>query len=404
MSRKLSEIGAPEKIWIIELIESKKSKFRDRVPWNQGWSADNFDNAISFLLIQQVRNIDALVKDITLLINTNPNVEVSDSIESLWKDVLNKYTPLYDTIYAFNESWPGVNDILNSNEWQNFHKNIQSQFHEYDSYSRNYSSKFEKIKDLETRTYTLFSLIQSTIIEAKWNKKEVKIPKEIESSKEIAQYLIQNKDNLESAIQSAKSINTFKINNIDEALRNVWEMFYNKDAYLSFINSDWSFSKIWTWIKESFLHIIFMMLNEFLGSPRWWLLWWLTSLSIMLWILWSEYFMILDWKKENLQTYKDFWQLIVSIHIIWASFLWYITVFSFSQYKKLEYRHEAYRFRWILTRSFWFLLKTADEEQQKILYPKALDAIFKDLPETNTWQDVNINLPVSEILKWVSGK
>jgi hypothetical protein len=53
-----------------------------------------------------------------------------------------------------------------------------------------------------------------------------------------------------------------------------------------------------------------------------------------------------------------------------------------------------------MTKSFGFLLQTADEEQKKILYPKALDAIFRDLPDIiSGQQDVNINLPVTEILK-----
>jgi len=92
------------------------------------------------------------------------------------------------------------------------------------------------------------------------------------------------------------------------------------------------------------------------------------------------------------------------MNLIWGSFFWYLTVFCFGNYKKMKQLKELYDFRATLATSFWLLLQVADEEQKKILYPKALEVIFKDLPESNSWQDVNINLPITEIMKWITWK
>lgn len=404
MTRKFSDISWSNDIWLVQLIESKISKFESRFERDTDPMVQAFSNAMQFILIPQVKNIDSAIIQIFELLKANPDVSMDSSIEWLWSFCSERYISLFGSIKWFNEQLPSVNDILISNEWQNFQKNIKSQFHEFDAYQSRFSEKFEKINEFETRTYTLLSLIKSTIIESKWIEKPSTLHDELKDAKDIAKSLIKNKSLIESAIQSSESIQQFNVNNIDEALKNVWEMFYNKDAYLDFLNTNWTYKEFFERIKSGIGRAIFLAINDFFESPKWWLFVWLIPIIILFTVLFLEYSVILDWEIEDLQKYKDFWTIIVSLHLIWASFLWYITVFCLSNFKKLEQRHEAYRFRWVLTRSFGFLLKTADEEQKKILYPKALDAIFKDLPESNTWQDVNINLPVTEIMKWISWK
>lgn len=399
MTRKFSDISLDWKIGLTDLIDSKKQKFNSRLAWNQQGIGEQFSNSFGFLPLSRLSKLDAVIKQIFSLIRENPNVEIDEIIDSLFQDIGQKYSSLYLVIENFNESGPWVNEIMNSREWQMFVEQSLRQLHEFDRQNNN-SWKFEKLSDLETRTYTLLSLIKSAIIESKWIPNKFEILESFDDAKKIADSLIENKGLIESGIQSSKSMQTFNVNNIDEALRNVWEMFYNKDAYMVFNNTGWTFTSLFKKIKENILESLLLNLNEFFESPKWWLLLWLIPVVILFSVLWIEYSMILNWKSQDLQKYKDFWQIIVSLHLIWASFLWYIIVFCFSNFKKLEQRHEAYRFRWVLTRSFWFLIKTADDEQKKILYPKALDAIFRDLPDSNTGQqDVNINLPVTEIIK-----
>ncbi len=139
MARKFSDISLTDKIGLIELIESKKSKFRARVSSSQQNLADVFDSNMEFLLTPQIRNIDNVTKDIFELIKNNPGTEMSGSIEALWNDTSLKYGGLYGSIENFNESYPGVDNIIASTEWTNFFQSIQGQFHEYDNYGSRFS-------------------------------------------------------------------------------------------------------------------------------------------------------------------------------------------------------------------------------------------------------------------------
>lgn len=393
MSRKFSDISLNWKIWLIDLINLKRQKFNSRLTWDQKAIGDLFSNSFTFLPLEKLSQLDAVTKKIFDLIRENPDVEMDETIDGLWQDVKQKYSSLYLTIENFNESWPWVNEILNSNEWRNFIEQAQRQIHEFDRQNNN-SWRFEKLIDLETRTYTLFSLIKNNIFEANNSNKKIVIPKELEESKETANYLIENRGLLESAIQSAKSIQTFNVNNIDNALKNVSTMLYYGDLY-SVFKSKGSFGR-------KLVQAFFLMLQDISNSPNWWFLGWLFWLSCVVWVLFFDVSILFLSKNsgEMIKLFESNWHIFVSIHIIGSSFMWYLTVFCFNNYKKVESRKEAYKFRSILTKSFWYLLETADEEQKKILYPKALDVIFKDLPESiSHWQDLNINLPITEILK-----
>ncbi|GAB0174143.1 MAG: hypothetical protein HHAS10_00220 [Candidatus Altimarinota bacterium] len=404
MARKFSEILITEDLGIIDLIHSKIQKFRDRFSSENDPAANALNNAMAFIEVKQVRNIDQATKDIFELIQKNPNAIMTDSMEGLWDYCGERYSSLYKSIRGFNESGPGVHDILISNEWQNFEKNIKSQFHEFDNYQNRYSEKFEKINELESRTYTLLSLVKSAILESKGISEQVKLPDGFEEANKIADSLLKNKSLIESGIESSKSIQNFNVNNIDEALKNVGEMFYNKDTYIPFQNPKWTWKDFMKFIKFNIGEAIVVFSEDFFKSPKWWLLLGMVPLITIFSVLWSEYNFILISKDVDLKKYQDYWQILVSTHIIFVSFVGYIVVFCFGNYRKLEARMESYKFRSILTKSFGYLIKSADDEQKKILYPKALDAIFKDLPEANIGQDLNINLPVTEIIKGLNSK
>lgn len=392
MTRKFSDISLDWKVWLIDLIDLKKQKFNSRLAWNQQSLGEQFSNSFTFLPLNRLSKLDTVIKQIFFLIRENPNVEIDEIIDSLFQDIGQKYSSLYLVIENFNESGPWVNEIMNSREWQMFVEQLLRQLHEFDRQNNN-SWKFEKLSDLETRTYTLLSLIKSAIIESRWIPKKFETPEWFDEAKKIADSLIENKWLIESGIQSSKSIQTFNVNNIDEALRNVWAMFYYKDMYSVF--QKWEVS-----LFDKVIEATFLLIEDLQKSPVWWFIFGSISLVLVFVVLIIDFVAI----TTNPTNYKDIWQIIISMHLIWASFLGYFTVFCFWNYKKIESRHESYKFRWILTRSFGYLIKTADEEQKRILYPKALDAIFKDLPESNIGHDVNINLPVTEIMKWITSK
>lgn len=400
MSCKFSDIPLTWKVWLIDLIDSKKQKFNSRFTWNQQNIWDQFSNGFSFLPLERLAKLDAVTKQIFELIRINSETEMDDIIDILWQDVGQKYSSLYTTIENFNEALPWVNEIMSSSEWLGFIQQIQWQLHEFDNYQNRITWKHEKLQDLETRTYTLLSLIKSAIIESKWVPKTFEVPEWFEEAQAIAASLVENKELIESGIQSSKSIQTFNVNNIDDALSNVWGMFHNKDTYLPFKNPKWTWKDLYKFIKQHIWDTFFLFFDSFFSSPKWWLFFGLVPLLAMFYILWIEYSLILKWADADLKKYKEYWQILVSTHIVFVSFVGYIIVFCFWNYRKLENRMEGYKFRSILTKSFGYLIKAADDEQKKILYPKALDAIFKDLPDSSSvHQDLNINLPVTEILK-----
>jgi hypothetical protein len=393
MARKFSEVRLDWKIWLYNLLETKIETFNSRLNPNEKHLGKQFSNELfSLFPVERLHRLDLVTREIFNLIGNNPEVEMDDILDSLWQDVWIKYSSIYTTIETFNESRSWVYEITNTNEWRVFVEQGLRQMHQFDRQNNN-TWNYEKLTDLETRTYSLLSLIKSAIIESKWLQEEShNMPKSFDEAKKIADLLIKNHELIQSGIESSKSIKTFNVKNIDEALRNIWEMFYQKDMY-------WIIQKDATiWVKV--IEALFLFLDDIRKSPVWWFILGIISLITVFITLILDFITI----KDTPELYKDTWQIVLSMHIIWASFIGYLTVFCFSNFKKIEQRHEAYRFRWILTRSFGFLLKSADEEQKKILYPKALDAIFKDLPESNKEQDVNINLPVTEIMKWITWK
>jgi hypothetical protein len=106
MARKFSDISSSGKIGLVDLIESKKLRFRARVSASQQQFADIFDSNMEFLLNQQIRNIDNITIDIFDLIKINPEIEMREPLGSLWADVGAKYSTLYSAIENFNESGP----------------------------------------------------------------------------------------------------------------------------------------------------------------------------------------------------------------------------------------------------------------------------------------------------------
>ncbi len=114
---------------------------------------------------------------------------------------------------------------------------------------------------------------------------------------------------LNSAIQSAESAKKFSLNNIDEALRNVGTMFYYKDMY-SLLQKNTS-------ILEKMAEAFILFVDDLRKSPVWWFLFGLLSLLSVFIVL------ILDFNTitSNPLLYKDTWQIILSMHLIGASFL-----------------------------------------------------------------------------------
>jgi hypothetical protein len=100
------------------------------------------------------------------------------------------------------------------------------------------------------------------------------------------------------------------VSNIDEALRNVGMMFYYKDMYSIFQKEDTTFF-------NKIVEAVFFLIEDLRKSPVWWFIFGSISLISVVIVLIIDFITI----TSNPAEYKDVWQILVSMHLIGASFL-----------------------------------------------------------------------------------
>lgn len=154
------------------------------------------------------------------------------------------------------------------------------------------------------------------------------------------------------AIETAKSIEHYKINNIDEALRNVSNIFYNKDFDNIITQKPIKFCEMIKILWNYWFQLLIFSFQQFFSSSKWWLffgLFFLSLLGIFFFVEGSIFFNIFVSNNETfdqkLLLLKDFSFLILSLNIIISSFFGYVIVFCFGNYRKMEKINNEYKFR-----------------------------------------------------------
>lgn len=394
---------------LMEIIREKQEAFQNR------YDEDSYSKIMAKSDLFHVVNLNTLemfddsIWSIMEYIKTNPNIIIKQSEYDLWLDIREKYIKIYTTIINFNVLSEWIDQFFKSNTWNNFKVEIMNLTHYWEQfYNWIYVKDSDRLKFLLLLSDNLKNSIEIKLLKRELQGKNLKEIEKIIKNLEEKQDLFKNMEEI------AISIENYKINNINEALRNVSNIFYNKDFDNISNQKPVTLKEIWNTICIHWFQILIFPFQKLFSSSKWWLFcgtFFLWLLGCFFFIEWNVFFNIIMSNDEiiaqKLTLLKDFSLLIISANIIISSFFGYVIVFCFGNYRKMEKINNEYRFRWIVTKSFWYLWQVANEEEKKILYPRMLDSIFKELPDDkNGNQESNISIPISEIVKnfWNSQK
>lgn len=395
---------------LMEIIREKQEVFQNRYDEDHASRRHAKSDLVLNLHTHILSLLDENIWASNDLLKNNQELLADEGLYNEWMELNLFYSRLYDTISNFNVLKDSISNFFESENWEYYNDTIEdilfNRIQKNDLRSWRQPERLIAFKDSSNDIKN--SLILLELIDWKNGKK-------FQDTDKIIDKIQDNKKLIDIAIETAKSIENYKINNINEALRNVSNIFYNKD-FDNIISQKpigvWEIIKI---LWNHWFQLLLFLCKEFTSSSKWWLMLgfiFFFGLPGFFYIEWTTISMLLNTENSEILTQrvaliKDFSLLIISANIIISSFFGYVIVFCFGNYRKMEKINNEYRFRWIVTKSFWYLWQVANEEEKKILYPKMLDSIFKELPDDkNGNQESNISIPISEIVKnsWNSQK
>lgn len=304
---------------------------------------------------------------------------------------------------------------------------------------------------MKTKAWILLNNLKVSYI-SEW--KDLWIIDELKTSQSIANTLISNETNINSAIERAWTLNRFWQENIEHALRNVAEYFRIKNPsfmvffiellnkylirdikkranFLDFTNSlpaspigcvkfYWELIYRWfvfirqtIWILlQSFLEFIFWLIYK-----NFWFFLWIAWWFLIFLLFKFEYNKLIELieflpKKEgkiDLQILttipSNILIIISSVNILIVSLLGYFIVFCFWNFKRARNIEEIYKYKALSIDSIGTLYyKWADEKEKALLFPKAIEAIFNQ-PDFDKWTtESGISIPSIELIRQVIPK